>query len=329
MAENTPFVSVIIPCRNEEKFIGQCLDSLIKDSYPKEKLEILAVDGKSQDKTREIIEKYAGEHSFIRLLDNPKKITPVSMNMGIKNSKGSVIMIMGAHANYSNDYVAKCVKALFEYNADCVGGAMKVVTFKNTLTAKAIAGVLASFFGTGNSYFKIDYKKVKYVDALFGSCYKREVFDRIGMYNENLVRSQDIEFSLRLKRAGGKILLVPDIENSYYPVYNIADFAKHNFIDGIWATYPLRFSKTFFSMRHYMPLVFILFIIFLLIFWRGLFLPIAVLYVLATLYFSLKIALKEKNLEILLITPVIFFIRHFFYGLGSIIGLLKIVWEKT
>ena len=120
-------VSIIIPCRNEEKFIGKCLDSIIGQDYPKENLEILVIDGMSEDGTRKNIEKYTEQHSFIKLLDNPRKITPCALNIGIKNAKGKIILWMSAHNSYEKDYVSKCVKYSKEYNADNVGGIM--VTF--------------------------------------------------------------------------------------------------------------------------------------------------------------------------------------------------------
>ena len=330
-----PLASIIIPCRNEEKFIAQCLDSLIISDYPKDRMEIIVINGDSEDKTKEIVQKYVDKYSFIKLFDNIKKLTPISLNMGIKNSKGDVIMMMGAHANYNKDYVSKCIRSLFEFKVDGVGGAMKAIPRENTLIAKAITKVSSSLFGTGDAYFRINCKKVKYVDALFGSCYRRDVFEKIGLYNENFARSQDIEFSLRLKRAGGKILLIPDIVSYYYPSSSLREFSYHNFIDGLWITYPLKFSKTSFSLRHYVPLVFILSLLgtaFLGLFFSSflqLFLLMVGLYVLTNLYFSIRISLKEKDIKLLFILPLIFTIRHIGYGLGSIFGLLKIIWKKT
>ena len=118
-------VSVIIPCRNEEKFIGKCLDSLIEQDYPKEDLEILVVDGKSEDKTKEIVESFAGRYPFIKLLDNPNKYTPFALNIGIKASVGEVIIRMDSHAGYQKDYISKCVKYSKELGADNVGGVIK------------------------------------------------------------------------------------------------------------------------------------------------------------------------------------------------------------
>ena len=217
-------VSLIVSCRNEEKFISKCLDSLIKQDYPKEKIEILVVDGMSEDKTREIIKEYSKKFSFIKLLKNHQKYTPFAFNIGIKKAIGEAIILIGAHAEYEKDYISKCVKYLEEYNADNVGGILKTIPSNDSLIAKAIAICLSHFFGAGGSYFRTGSKKPIEVDTVFGGCYKREVFNKIGLFNEKLIRSQDIELNRRLKVSGGKILLVPDITAYYYPQNNLSDF---------------------------------------------------------------------------------------------------------
>ena len=327
---NFSYVSIVIPCRNEEKFISKCLDSLIKQDYPKENLEILVVDGISEDKTKEIVERYIKKYPFIKLLENPKKFTSSGLNIGIKQARGEIIIRMDAHAGYKSDYISKSVRYLKEYNADNVGGVMKTLPKENTLSAKAIAICLSHPFGVGGSWFRIGTKKPREVDTVFGGCYKREVFDRVGLFNENLVRSQDMEFNLRLKKVGGKILLVPEIVSYYYPKTNLKDFFVHNFKDGIWAIYPLRFGIRIFSWRHLVPLIFVTILIFTLFFSpffegaRFLFNLIFVTYLFLSLFFSVRISFK-KGFQYLFLLPIVFAIRHFGYGLGSLWGLIKIL----
>ena len=332
MGNNSSFVSVIIPCRNEEKYIEECLDSVINQDYPKEKLEVLVVDGMSEDRTREVIEKYTKQYLFIKLLNNPKKITPVAFNIGVKNSNGDFIIIMGAHSVYERDYISKCVKYSNEYNADNVGGIWKIVPREKTLVAKSIAFASSSIFGAGDAYYRSGYSgKPKWVDTVFGGCYRREVFNKIGLFNENLLRSQDMEFNLRLKKAGGKILLAPDIISYYYPKSNLKDFFVHNFEDGVWITYPLKFRIKAFCWRHLMPLIFVSSLIGTIIlgtftpifFW--LFLTIIVMYLLTNIYFSMKIAAKQKDIRFLFLMPLAFATRHIGYGLGSVWGLIKLI----
>lgn len=248
---NLTLVSVIIPCRNEEKYIGKCLDSIIAQDYPKDKFEVLVVDGMSEDDTQGIVENYVQKHSYIRLLDNPKKITPCAFNIGIRNAKGQIIMIMGVHAAYEKNYISKCVKYLEKFGVDNIGGIMKTLPGEKTIVAKAIALCLSHPFGVGNSYYRTGYfKKPKWVDTVFGGCYKKGVFEKVGLFNENMVRNQDYEFNLRLKKARGKILLFPEVVAYYYP--------KPNFKDSFWVTYPLKFGIKGFSWRHLVPLIFVL-----------------------------------------------------------------------
>lgn len=330
-SNNLTLVSIIIPCRNEGKFIGKCLDSIIAQDYPKDNLEVLIVDGMSDEETREIVKRYIEQFPFVKLLDNPKEITPVALNIGIKHAKGKIITIMGAHATYGKGYISKCIKYLNGYNADNVGGKIIAVCRSNTILGKAITFVLSHPFGVGNSYFRASSKEPKWVDTVFGGCYKKEVFEKIGLFNENLIRTQDMEFNLRLKKAGGKILLAPDIVAYYYPKSNLKDFFIHNFEDGIWAIYPLKFVKIPLRLRHYIPFLFvlglfgagILGIFSPIFFW--LFLFIVGSYFLVNIYFSIDIAIKRKDLRYLFLMPITFASRHLAYGFGSIWGLIKIL----
>ena len=255
MEKQLAFVSIIIPCRNEEKFIGKCLDSLIDQDYPKEKLEILVIDGGSKDKTKEVVNTYSKKYDFIKLFDNPKNITPTAMNIGIKNAKGEIVSKTDAHTTYQKDYVSKSIRYLFEYNADCVGGIALAKAKSNSLIAKAITLVLSDKFGGGGA-FRTRVEKSTFTDTAFGCFYKKEIFEKIGLFNEKLKRSQDIEFNLRLNKAGGKVLLAPDIISYYYPKSNLKEFFGHNLIDGFWTVYPLKFKVKFFSIRHLVPLGF-------------------------------------------------------------------------
>jgi glycosyltransferase involved in cell wall biosynthesis len=130
-----PLVSIIIPCRNEEKFIGACLDSVIDNDYPQDKLDILVVDGASEDGTREMVEGYTRRYPFINILANPDRIFASALNIGIRHSKGYCIAIMSAHASYSNDYIPQCVKFLVDYDADDVGGRLRVLPANETQLA--------------------------------------------------------------------------------------------------------------------------------------------------------------------------------------------------
>jgi glycosyltransferase involved in cell wall biosynthesis len=326
-----PKVSVIVPCYNEEKFIAKCLDSLISQDFPKEEMEILIIDGNSEDKTREIVKGYIEKYPFIKIFENKERYTPFALNIGIKNAQGEIIVRTDAHADYDKNYISKCVENLEKYNADNVGGIQKVVLKKDNLISKSIAVCLSSFFGTGNSHYRTGSEEAKEVDTVFGGCYRKEIFKRIGFFNEKLLRSQDMELNMRLKKSGGKIMLIPDIVVRYYPKSDLVSFWKHNFLDGVWAIYPLKFMKEPLKIRHLISFFFVLSLIstlslsFLNPLFFKIFLTIISLYLIVNLYFSFKISLKERNLLYLFTLPLVFFIRHFGYGLGSLWGLAKLI----
>jgi glycosyltransferase involved in cell wall biosynthesis len=212
-----PFVSIIIPCRNEQDFIGDCLDSILANEYPKTRLEVLVVDGMSEDRTRSIAENYAQRNDFIRCIDNPKKITPAALNRGIDAARGDILMRMDVHAWYSPQYIAKCVNALDRYPADDVGGIWKIIPRTDKFAGQAIVRTLSHPFGIGNAHYRLaSSSEPLWVDTVPFFCCRKEVFRTVGFFNEKLVRTQDMEHKRRLKKAGGKILLVPEIANHYY-----------------------------------------------------------------------------------------------------------------
>lgn len=324
-------VSIIIPCRNEEKFIGRCLDSVLANDYPKDKMEIFVIDGMSQDKTREIVSEYQKKYDFITLLENPKKITPTALNIGIKAAHYDIVIRIDAHSAYKKDYISKSIKYLNKFKADNVGGIWVITPRDNSLKGLAIAQSLSHRFGTGNAYYKIGAKEIKWVDTVPFGCYRKEIFERVGLFNENLVRSQDMEFNLRLRRNGGKILLIPEIVGYYYVRSNFKDFFIHNLKDGVWAIYPLKFVKMPLRMRHYIPFLFVsgmialsILSIFFILF-RWFFFGAVALYFIASLASSFQVSFKCRNWKLFFIMPFAFFVRHLGYGLGSVWGTLKLI----
>ncbi len=325
-----PLVSIIIPCRNEAGFISGCLDSVIAQDYPKDRLEVLVVDGMSEDGTRDILAGYAERDPFIRMVENRKKITPCAFNLGITHSRGDVIMIMGMHASYAPDYVSMCVKYLYEYGVDNVGGVMATVPRDGGIIGKAVAQALSHRFGVGNSVFRTGAKEPVLVDTVFGGCYRKEVFERVGMFNEVLTKHQDIEFNLRLRRSGGRILLAPDIVCYYYARSDVLSFLRHNFNNGQWVVLPMLSSGVVpGTWRHFVPMVFVtslassaalsLFVPVM----AGLFAAISGAYLAAAVYFSCNIVITRKDWRYLPVMPPVFTSLHISYGLGSLYGFAR------
>lgn len=327
-----PLVTVIIPCWNEEKFIGACLDSIISNDYPKDKLEILVVDGMSEDGTRDIIESYMEKYPFVRLVGNAKRITSCGLNKGIGEAKGEYILWMSAHNTYSKAYMRKCLEYSLKSNAHNVGGIIKVIPRKNSLIGKSITLALSHPFGVGNSAFRTGTRKPKWVDTVFGGCYKRKIFHEIGLFNEDLVRGQDMEFSLRMKRAAYKTLLVPQIVSYYYARSDLKSFIEHNFINGFWAIMPMKFvSHMPVALRHLVPFVFVTSLVslgllsFVSIFFFRLFLFILIVYFLSNFYFSTQIVLRERDWRYIFPLSLIFALLHLSYGLGSLCAISRII----
>lgn len=330
----TVFVSIIVPCFNEEKFISRCLDSIIDNGYPINMLEVLVIDGNSTDKTREIVEYYAKRCTQIKLLVNPKRILAAAWNIGIRNAKGEIIMALNAHGIYRNSYISSCIGHLNSSEADYVGGIIVTLPRNNSFIGKAIATVLSHPFGVGNSHFRIGSKVSIHADTASFGGYRKGIFEKIGLFNEELRRSQDIEFHLRLKKAGYNILLVPDMICDYYIRSSLKEFCRDWFINGYWVIYPLKYTAVAISWRHLVPLTFVLSLFGLTILsaissvfvWLLLFVFIS--YILVNLYFSFTTAIQKKSFQYLLLMPMLFAILHIGYGIGSGYAGIKILWSK-
>ncbi len=216
MSDPAPFVSIVIPCRNEHGWIDRCLESLLRTTYERDRLEIIVVDGMSDDGTRDVVRRCMADHEQVRLLDNPARITPTALNIGIASARGDIVVRVDAHNIYPDSYVTALVDWLMRSGADNVGGVWNTVPGGPGATAKAIALALAHPAGVGNARFRIGASEPMWVDTVPFGCYRRDVFERIGLFDEDLVRNQDDEFNIRLIRAGGRILLVPEIVSTYH-----------------------------------------------------------------------------------------------------------------
>ena len=221
-----PKVSIVLPCRNEAPYIEACLESILAADYPADRIEVLVVDGLSNDGTRDIVTRYAATHLQIRLLENPLGITPAAMNVGIRAASGDVIMRMDAHVMYPADYVRRLIGALDSSGADNVGGVILTLPGDQTPVARAIAVALSHPFGVGDSYFRIGTRAPRLVDTVAFGCWRRELFSRVGLFDEELVRNQDDEFNYRIAQKGGRVLLFPDIVSRYYARRSLRKVAR-------------------------------------------------------------------------------------------------------
>ena len=320
-----PFVSVLIPCRNEVRNLGRCLASVIASDYPEDRLEVLVVDGASTDGTRDVIAHWARSHERIRMLENPRKSTPAALNRGLAAAAGDVIARLDAHATLTPSYLSRAVEYLEMTGAHQVGGVMETRAQREGPWSGAVVAALSHPFGVGGSRFRTHRpepgEEPRWADTVFCGCWRREVFDGIGGFNEHLERGQDMEFNQRLRRAGGRILLAPDLAVVYYTRAELGTFMKHNWTNGVWAVLPFAYSSGLpVRARHLAPLALVLTL--LAAPWT------LVVYAAANLTASAQVAWAERKWRYLVQMPVAFASLHLPYGVGSLWGVLRVAVSK-
>jgi len=312
-------VSVIIPVYNEEKYIGRCIDSLLAQSFPLSMMEILIIDGGSNDDTKQIIESYNIDE--IKTLHNPKKMVTYALNIGIDNSIGDYIIRMDAHAQYAANYIERCVFYLDNIDADNVGGVAE--TRGEGFIGKANAELLSSRFGVGNSQFRVNSDKDGYVDTVPFGAFRREIFQKIGKFNEEFPRSEDNDFNSRIRENGGKVFLASDIKFVYYCRDTVRGLLDQGIKNGNALFLTLRKNPKAMSLRHFIPFFFVSSLIILpllgsisTVFKYILFMEMAA-YGILDLYFSIF----KGSIKFVFYKFIMYPCFHISYGVGSLIGL--------
>ena len=313
-------VSVIVPCRNEERYIARCLDSIMATDYPADRLEVLVVDGESEDRTRAILGEYTARYPIIRVLDNPGRIQPIALNIGIRAAAGEILMRMDAHALYPKNYISDLVAALQTSGADNVGGVLVTAPARETPIGRAIAIALSQPFGVGNAYFRIGVRQQRWVDTVAFFCCRRETFERVGLFDERQ-RDEDSEFNARLIRHGGRVLLVPNVVARYYARETVRQVARMYHQYGYSKPLVVRKLGRVMTLRQLVPPTFLLALAATAILspWvypLGIaFVATAATYVLAVLGFSIGAGRKAGPPTVAALA-LIFPVVHFSYGVG-------------
>jgi glycosyltransferase involved in cell wall biosynthesis len=318
-------VSVIVPIRNEERYIGTCLQSLLEQTYPKTLYEILVVDGRSSDQSKKIVEEFARTNEIVRCLDNPEAIAPAAMNIGIRSAAGEIIIRADGHNFYPKDYVANCVKYLAETGADNVGGPWRTVPSDGSFGAKVVVAILTNPFGVGDSRFRTSMFE-GFVETVPFGAFRRELFDRVGLFDEKLVRNQDNELNARIRSAGGKIFQTPALSTEYHPVATVSALLKQTFRTSQWHAFSVRRNTSSMSVRHFVPALFVVSLVTLLSAAQRIHAALIALGILVAMYLLLGIyfALQRRRESDLLVTcvmPPACFLFHLAYGFGTIAGL--------
>lgn len=321
--DKLPFISVIMPIRNESGFIAESLGAVLRQEYPQEKMEILVVDGLSTDDTRRIVTELAARHPNLRMYDNPGRIVPTGMNIALRAARGEIIVRVDGHCEIAPDYVRRCVEHLQSDGADGVGGPIE--TIGNTYLARGIAVAMSSPFGVGGAAFRTIEDRKMFVDTVAFPAYTRAAIDRAGLYDEELVRNQDDEYNYRLRKLGGKILLTPDIRSRYYSRSSLGKLWKQYFQYGYWKVRVMQKHSRQMRPRQFVPPLFVvaLFLSLALAPWSGW--PLAIVggaYLLANLAAS-TITAARQGWQYWPVLVVSYALLHTGYGLGFLWGLIR------
>lgn len=322
-----PAVTVIMPIRNEGSFIERSLGAVIAQDLPSGRMEILVADGRSTDDTRARIAELARRYPEvpIEVIDNPGGIVPTGMNVALRRARGEVVVRVDGHTIVEADYARRCLEALERTGADCVGGRMDAVA--DAAFGRAVSLATSSPFGVGGARFHYSPREED-VDTVYMGAWRRDVFRRLGGFDEEMVRNQDDELSYRIRERGGRIVLDPAIRSRYYPRSTLRTLWRQYFQYGYWKVRVMQKHPLQMRARHFAPpaLAAALALGALLAPFaapiRLGFLALALIYLLALLGASSWTA-RRADLASAPWLPVVFAILHLAYGAGFLVGLLR------
>ena len=323
-----PFISVVIPVRNEHKYIRACLDSVLRQDYPRDRHEVLLAVGPSEDDTEEIIREYEACYGHIHMLKNSKGTISCGLNIGIKAAKGKYIVRMDAHSEFAQDYISKCVEYLLKNGAENVGGPM-VAEGKNPIQRAVAAAYHSSFaLGGGKQHIKA-YEG--YSDTVFLGAFKKSTAEKIGLFDEKLILNEDDDFNFRISEAGGKIFISSEIQSTYDPRDTYLGLIKQYFGYGFWKVAVIKKHHKPARLSHLVPMMFVLFLTLGGLFscfsqrFRKYYAGVLGLYAVmdAGASFSLKVDDNPDGFMLRLRLMLIHFLLHVSYGCGFIAGIFR------
>jgi succinoglycan biosynthesis protein ExoA len=326
--KDCPFVSIIMPIRNEAEFIERTIGSILDNDYPRDKMEILVADGCSDDGTQEIVNRIAEKDTRVKLSVNTRKIVSTGLNMALKLFRGDIFIVIGGHCEISPDFIKKSVGCLREHpEAWIVGGYLK--TISAGYIGRVIAAATQSPIGVGNARHRLGGYD-GWVDTVPYGAHYRWVLDKVGYFDEELVRNQDDEFNMRIISAGGKIRMSGDICSIYYSRSSLRKLWHQYFQYGFWRVRTLQKHGRPAVFRQVIPILFVLFLVILAltglisaIFWKIL-AAVLVLYATGLVYGSINVG-RRAGWKHALPAPLVFILLHFGYGVGALWGLIRFV----
>ncbi len=318
-----PSITIILPVRNEGILMKSALEAVLAQDYPGA-MEILVADGLSDDNTRGIIKEYQEKHPNLHMIDNPGKIVPTGMNAALRRAQGEIIVRVDGHCMIAPDYVSRCVDHLQNDGVEGVGGPME--TIGETPLSETIAAAMSSPFGVGNSTFRTEKGCTRLVDTIPFPAYTRAIIDRVGLYDEELVRNQDDEYNYRIRQDGGRLLLAADVTSRYFSRGSLGKLWKQYFQYGFFKVRVLQKHPGQMSLRQFVPPVFVASlaaaaVLTLVSVWGGwLLVAVAGAYLAANVLAAVFTA-SRRGWQHLGRLPVPFAILHLSYGSGFLAGL--------
>jgi glycosyltransferase involved in cell wall biosynthesis len=330
-SSNKPFVSVVIPCYNEERYILKTLDRLA-DQYDNERYEIVIVDGKSEDRTRELIAQFQLTHPELKVVtvDNPARDIPVALNLGIREARGQIVARMDAHATPSPGYIRRCVEVLAETKAGVVGMPCRIFPGGNSGLARVIAKAVSHPFGIGDARYRLQNgtELLEAVDTVAFACFPKSLWEEIGGFNESLLTNEDYEFNFRVRSSGRQVVLDRSGHCDYFARGSLSELAHQYSRYGRWKARMLRLHPTSIKLRHVVAPAFVLTLLTLIVwslFWSGalaLLGLIVVVYLASALSFGWQM-MRSNQLDwrTWILTPVVFATIHLTWGVSFLLGL--------
>lgn len=327
-----PLVSILMPVRNEEEYIARSLGSVLAQDYPAELIEVIVSDGMSDDQTRAIVRRLQEVHPNVGLVDNPGRIAATALNLAASVAHGEILIRVDGHCEIAPDYVRNCVRHLMQDGVEGVGGSVETVG--ETETARAIAVAMSSVFGVGGSAFRTVKNRDMLSDTIPFPAYTRELIERIGPYDETMVRDQDDEYNYRIRESGGRLLLAADVQSRYYSRASMSSLWRQYFGYGYWKARVLWKHPRQMRARQFVPSVFVLGLTASALFCptshmaRRLLLATVSAYLASNGIASVKSALSSE-LRYLPRLSMAFAAMHLSYGLGFLLGNGCVVAEQT
>ena len=328
--DNLPFVTVVMPVRNEAGFIRRSLGAVLAQDYPQDRMEIIVADGNSTDGTWEITESFLTQVPGLRLIDNPGQIVPTGLNGAIAQARGEIIVRVDGHCEIERDYVRRSVQHLQGGTVDAVGGSLETVG--ETPLAQVIAVAMSSVFGVGGSAFRTVSNKSMLTDTVAFPAYTRSIIHRAGPYDEELVRNQDDEYNYRIRKLGAKVLLASDVRSRYYSRSNLRSLWRQYFQYGYWKVRVMQKHHRQMRLRQFIPPLFVAALFVSLLISPFSLVGVWLLcistssYIIANLAASILTARNKKTSRQMLL-PVAFAAMHIAYGCGFLFGLIRF-WNR-